>query len=376
MKNKKKIKIALLLVVVIMLLLLVLFVVKYQQKQKLLDTIEISFHEEITTIEYGTSFDTSSLVASTNGEVKEYPALDTKELGKHTLTFLVEKEGIEKKATYEIEVKDTQAPEISFKTDSLQIIEGTDFHADDNIISIKDPVDGDIPKQGEKADKPSYTITSNVDTSTSGTYQVVITATDKNGNKSEASYSVIVSKKASGTPTYANEDPSTIHEPTYINGILLVNKAYPLPVDYGNGIDDMAYAALQNLQTGALEAGFDIPMVSGYRSYTYQEGLYNAYVARDGQAAADRYSARPGHSEHQTGLAFDVGAIDNYYGETPAGKWLAAHAHEYGFIIRYPQGKEHITGYMYEPWHIRYLGDVAKKVYESGLTLEEYLGVY
>ena len=96
----------------------------------------------------------------------------------------------------------------------------------------------------------------------------------------------------------------------------------------------------------------------------------------DGQALADTYSARPGHSEHQTGLAFDVGAIDDNFGSTAAGKWLANNAHLYGFIIRYPKGKENITGYKYEPWDIRFLGiDIATKVYESGLTLDEYLGI-
>ena len=92
--------------------------------------------------------------------------------------------------------------------------------------------------------------------------------------------------------------------------------------------------------------------------------------------AADTYSARAGHSEHQTGLAFDVGKIDDNYGNTKEGVWLKNNAHIYGFIIRYPKGKEHITGYKYEPWHIRYLGvDIATKVYNKGVTLEEYLGI-
>ena len=95
-----------------------------------------------------------------------------------------------------------------------------------------------------------------------------------------------------------------------------------------------------------------------------------------GQELTDTFSARPGHSEHQTGLAFDVGAIDDDFANWPSGIWLKENAHKYGFIIRYPKGKQHITGYKYEPWHIRYLGvDLATKVYNSGLTLEEYLGI-
>lgn len=162
-------------------------------------------------------------------------------------------------------------------------------------------------------------------------------------------------------------------QPTYLKGVLIVNKTYALPRSYG-GYNATASAALSRLQAGARNAGFSMPLLSGYRSFDYQDKLYRKYAATDGVAAANTYSAWPGHSEHQTGLAFDIGSINNNYGNTPAGKWLAAHAHEYGFIIRYPKGKESVTGYQYEPWHVRYLGvELATKVYESGLCLEEYL---
>ena len=118
-----------------------------------------------------------------------------------------------------------------------------------------------------------------------------------------------------------------------------------------------------------------MPLISGYRSYAYQASLYNSYVAQDGQALADTYSARPGHSEHQSGLAFDIGALDNGYGNTPDGRWLHAHCADYGFIIRYPAGKESMTGYQYEPWHVRYVGkEIASQIMAQGITLEEYLG--
>ena len=150
---------------------------------------------------------------------------------------------------------------------------------------------------------------------------------------------------------------------TYINGILVVNKTYALPSTYDPGVDSEAYAALQEI-------------VSGYRSYNRQSTLYSNYVARDGVEAADTYSARAGHSEHQTGLAFDLNSLEESFGQTREGIWLKEHCWEYGFIIRYPRGKESVTGYMYEPWHVRYLGkSVAKSVFDSGLCLEEYLNV-
>lgn len=165
-------------------------------------------------------------------------------------------------------------------------------------------------------------------------------------------------------------------KPTYIDGVLLVNKEYALPRNYGDGEDETAYQALLRLQKAAQNAGYSMPLVSGYRSFETQEELYNDYAAVDGVEKANTYSAWPGHSEHQTGLGFDVGWVDLQFATTGAGRWLANHAHEYGFIIRYPEGKEDVTGYQYEPWHIRYLGeDLAQKVYESGLCLEEYLGV-
>jgi len=172
-------------------------------------------------------------------------------------------------------------------------------------------------------------------------------------------------------------------EPTYIDGILIANKKYPLPEDFNPGENAEARAAFEQMATDAKALGFDLVAFSGFRSYEYQTTLYNNYVNRDGKEAADRYSARPGHSEHQTGLAFDVGEksredlwLTAEFGETPAGKWLADNAYKYGFILRYPEGKEDVTGFMYEAWHFRYLGiEKATEVKQTGLTLEEYLSV-
>ena len=128
------------------------------------------------------------------------------------------------------------------------------------------------------------------------------------------------------------------------------------------------------MQAAAKKDGYSLTIVSGFRSYSYQGQLYNNYVARDGKAAADTYSARPGHSEHQTGLAMDINNASSSFNNTPEAKWIAENCYKYGFILRYPKGKENITGYMYESWHVRYLGkQLAKEVCDSGLTLEEFL---
>lgn len=174
----------------------------------------------------------------------------------------------------------------------------------------------------------------------------------------------------------------TVNEPvkvemTYMDGILIVNKTYPLPQNYNPGVNPEAKAALDKMFAAAkAEQNLKMWVCSGFRSYTVQKSLYNSYVRRDGAKAADRYSARPGYSEHQTGLAFDINYADYRFKNTSEAKWLAANAYKYGFILRYPEGKESITGYMYEPWHYRYVGvESAKKIFDSGLTLEEYFGI-
>ena len=152
-------------------------------------------------------------------------------------------------------------------------------------------------------------------------------------------------------------------EPKFVKGILLANKKYPLPTTYAPGEDKKARGAFERMAAEAKLADFNLNAFSTYRSFEYQTTLYDRYVARDGKKAADTYSARPGYSEHQTGLAFDIGEVNfeqhfasSSFGETEAGKWVAANAHRFGFVMRYPEGKEQITGYMHESWHFRYVG--------------------
>ena len=158
--------------------------------------------------------------------------------------------------------------------------------------------------------------------------------------------------------------------------IIVANKHYPLSKDYNPGENPTAKAELVKLIKAMQEAGFPISdQYSGFRSYETQTNLYQDYVNKDGKAAADRYSARPGYSEHQTGLAFDViGTNGDLVTEEKAAQWLLDHAADYGFVVRYLKGKEKETGYMAEEWHLRYVGKEAKEIAASGLSLEEYYG--
>ncbi|TCN24846.1 M15 family metallopeptidase [Mesobacillus foraminis] len=187
-----------------------------------------------------------------------------------------------------------------------------------------------------------------------------------------------------------------------LNTMALVNKVYALPstyipndltrpdVSFSFGSQKLEKAllrkeaadALENMFEGARKDGFELFAVSGYRSYKRQNQLFEAEVQNAGEEKAAQAVAVPGNSEHQTGLSMDISSqsaglnLNEQFGQTEEGKWLADNAHKYGFILRYPKGKEKITGYMYEPWHFRYVGKkAAAEIYKNNWTLEEYFEI-
>ncbi len=205
---------------------------------------------------------------------------------------------------------------------------------------------------------------------------------------------------STSTANSFNKTQYSLTDPTSV--WVIVNKQHPLnPITYTPsdltvpgvplatpGADNMQMraataTAIESLFAAAKQSSINLEVVSGYRSYTYQQTIYSHYVASDGQAAADQASAQPGYSEHQTGLAVDIGAVNGKcelsqcFGSTPEGEWLAANAYKYGFLLRYPANKQDITGYEYEPWHFRYIGtDLSNELYKNHAeTLEEFFGV-
>lgn len=179
--------------------------------------------------------------------------------------------------------------------------------------------------------------------------------------------------RAAGAPAVSTHSPG---KPMRIRDILIVNKSLPLPSSYGNGLRPELTRAFAKMRAAAARDGVSLRIISGFRSYASQKSVYAAKIRQYGFATAEKRSARPGHSEHQTGLAIDVNSISQSWGDTRAGRWVAKNAHRYGFIVRYPKGKTSVTGYAYEPWHLRHVGvSVATHLKSSGLTLDEYLGV-
>lgn len=238
------------------------------------------------------------------------------------------------------------------------------------------------------ADNPAVNLTVTVNVTAKATTVATTTVTTKTTPKATVATTKpteqITQPEVTETqPTEPETEATTTEQeevtPTYINNILIVNKSYPLPKDYRPDNDELTSEtsnAFEKMRVDAQAEGLNLYISSGFRSYEYQAQLYQRYADRDGYEKADTYSARAGYSEHQTGLAFDLNTIDDSFANTPEGKWVAENCWKYGFILRYPKGKEAQTGYQYEPWHLRYLGeDMAKKVYDSGLCLEEYLGI-
>ena len=241
----------------------------------------------------------------------------------------------------------------------------------------------------KKDNTTTTTVQSTTDSSTKTTTTTKETTTTKKTTKAISyNYDKILTPSGGDVigKTKKGFEVKNVNGLYYIDGYLIANKTYALPKEYNPGkLNATVKAAADKMFAAAKsERGFNIWAQSGFRSYSTQESIYNRYVSRDGKAKADTYSARPGYSEHQTGLAFDVCATDkpcitNGFDNTNEAKWLSENAYKYGFILRYPKGndKETQTGYMYESWHFRYVGtDLAEKLYNNGnwITMEEYFG--
>ena len=261
-----------------------------------------------------------------------------------------------------VTVKDTVAPVFVKKLDLLKLKFG------ESVPSLED-----LFEATDQSDVVYHLDDSRVEFKIPGIYDATVEAKDAYENIVTHPIKIEILKEE--VPVVENGGSAS--KLKYVQGILIVNKKYALPSDYAPGEIPEAKQALLKLIAEMRNRGFDISTsYSGFRTYWKQESLYNRYVSQDGKALADTYSARPGHSEHQTGLTYDLlhtnGALVEKEAEV---LWIRENAAKYGFVVRYPKGKEHITGYQYEPWHLRYIGDKAEHIMSFNLTLEEYLGV-
>ena len=382
LKNRKAVIIVACIAVVIIAVALGLFI--SQPKVK----------EDSFTFEYGkkVEIDTSAIFGDSSDKVKnievDYSSLkmvkdkDYPEVGEYELPFTY-KTMTNHSDKLKVTVKDTTKPKFTSFSEKIEVTKGDK--------------DFDFKKHFEASDLSSCTIdidTKDVKFDKEGDYTAKVTATDAHKNKESKKFTVVVKaeekaviasagneQKVSGTSGTSGASQSSSNssvKPYYKNGILIVNKKHPVPPGFGGGVNQTALAAVNRMISDMKAEGLSVDSTtSNYRSYSYQSTLYQNYVSAYGQASADTFSARPGYSEHQTGLAFDLREPGggSLLTNSKATRWVAKNAHKYGLIVRYQSGKEWITGYQAEPWHVRYVGDIATSIYNSGLSLEEYLGV-
>lgn len=367
-RKKKNRKIKLLIFIIIVLLVVIAFYVE----SKLLD---VKYEKVVKVNLNDIYYDTDNIEIVSNGSfVSEKVKIDTSKLGTQEVVVTIKDSfNMNRKITYKLEVVDNSGPVITYK--DLSTFVGKEIDLLEGVSAVDN--------SGEAV---SVTVSGDYNFNQSGTYQLYYVAADSSGNVTKQQFNLTVKRTSNDGyimpdrkfKTSKGFDAETKDGFTYVDGYLIVNKSYSIPSTYNPGLTEEVKKQANLMFADAKALGLSIYISSGFRSYTHQTNLYNKYVSRDGKEEADTYSARPGHSEHQTGLAFDVNQIDNSFANTDEGKWMTNNCYKYGFILRYPKGKTNETGYMYESWHFRYVGrDLAEKLYNNGdwITMESYFGL-
>ena len=365
-RNKNLISIITITIIISIVLGGLLFIKIYKENNELqivlISNLNVEINSEVSLLSF--------IKDIKNGEIlTEDTTLDTSKIGTKKLEILIkDKFNKEEKYSFNINIVDTTEPTIKGNTELITYI-------GKNIDLLKD-----VSATDNSNEDITVSIEGEYDINNIGEYPLNYIATDSSGNKSTSSFTLKVIKDPNNYTfkTSKGYNAKVIDGITYIDGILIANKTYKLPSSYGSGLTKETKNAFNLMDADATALGLNLYISSGYRSYYDQKYIYNNYVKKDGQKEADTYSARAGHSEHQTGLAFDLNSINDSFTNTPEGKWVHDNCYKYGLILRYPKGKDDITGYMHESWHLRYVGiDLATKLYNNGdwITLEEYFGI-
>ena len=383
MKKKKIIIISI--IIIILIISSILIFLNYQEMEVTIkEKIEVPLNSKLTNLDNITNLKNGQIIT-------DEKTIDTSKIGEQKINISIKnKLGKLKEYHYIVNVYDDEKPSIIFSKE-LTIEEGQ------NIDLLKD-----VKVEDNSQEKITPSVEGNYDINEPGKYQLYYVAKDSSDNEAKEEFTLIVKEKkkeSSQNDSLSNPQETKTFTTskgfkgvikdgiTYIDGYLIVNKTYSLPSSYGTSLTSTTKNAFNKMQAAAKLDGINIYIASGFRSYRTQNRLYNNYVARDGKAKADTYSARPGHSEHQSGLAFDIcshdldgqdACINSNFDNTDQAKWLAQNAYKYGFILRYPKGKTNETGYKYESWHFRYVGtDLSTKLYNNGdwLTMENYFGI-
>lgn len=307
-----------------------------------------------------------------NGRLVEDQEIDTSVLGEQRCTVKIELEGNPHDFTFTVNVVDTEAPKLKLGTTEINVLKGGGY----DVLAEAEASDN----SGEKVE---ITVEGDFDPNKLGQQVVAAVATDSSGNRTEQPVSLNVIDVTGDMPDM-NFFTRTGHQAELkdgflrVDGLLLVNRSFPVPADYAPNNDASTTAAFNKMALDAANKGLLLIINRQYRSYDAQAQAYAFFSEGLGEGENTTSSIKPGHSEHQTGLAIDVNTSTGYFADTSEGKWLKDNCQRFGFILRYPEGKEEITGCAYEPWHIRYVGkELAEILYNEGdwITLEEYFGL-
>ena len=383
--KKKKIIIILSIIILIVIIGILVFINFKKLKVNIENDVQIALNDK--------KYNTDYLKELKNGTViNNKELIDTSKIGTQKVKIIIKNFwGQKKEYFFQVNIYDDEKPQITFsKNLETEVGSEIDLLKD---VTVKDNSNENI----------EVNIEGEYDFNKAGSYTLYYVAKDSSNNETKEEFTLTVTEKKN-TTSNQNTSANNINNETtfttskgfngvvkngvtYIDGYLIVNKTYSLPSNYGSALTSQTTEAFAQMQAAALLEGIDLYISSGFRSYQRQNTLYNNYVARDGVNKADTFSARPGHSEHQSGLAFDVcshnldgknACINSNFDNTPQAQWLAQNCYKYGFILRYPEGKTNETGYKYESWHFRYVGiDLATKLYNNGnwLTMEDYFGI-
>jgi D-alanyl-D-alanine carboxypeptidase len=377
--KKKAIKHNLLIMIILWILIIVIFssinIIKINYHDLVYkESISIKIGEELPTINDYVDSENLKKLDDTNINWENIDTSDNKIYSSGEYTGYI---------TYREEKKILKLIVIDDEKPKIEGVKDITIYKNESIDLLKN-----IKVTDNSSDDIEINVIGEYDTSKVGEYNLSYKATDKSNNEEIANFKLIVKEKVTTT---SNSETITVGTTSkgytiqkingmyYIDGVLIANKTYSLPSSYNpGGLLSIFTTAFNTMKNDASKEGINLYILSGYRSYSSQKTIYNNYVNKDGKASADTYSARPGYSEHQTALTADINSLYTSFINTKEGKWLNDNCYKYGFIIRYPQGKENYTGYIYEPWHIRYVGTtLATTLYNNGdwISLEEYFGI-
>lgn len=333
-------------------------------KVHLVEKVEAEINSEVDASSFIERIDDGGVIYSES-------KIDTSKLGKTECEVMLKFGDKMREYNFDVTIVDTTAPVIQCD-ESFNILKDSKV----DLVKLTSASDNSGEKIKVSAD-------GKIDSSKKGTYDVTLSSKDSSGNetKKKVSVTVIEPKDLKNGDKFYTEKGFVAERKDgvlMIGGQPIINKSFEADSSYAPGVNEEGYKAFNEMLDAADKAGRFIEILSTYRSYGAQNSKYYSKVRELGEEKALTAEPKAGFSEHQSGYAYDVNKTSTDFADSEDGKWILSNCYKYGFIVRYPSGKESVTGYDYSPWHLRYVGkELAEKLYNNGdwITLEEYYGI-